>query len=88
MELCHRNFDILERVLNRIVLSNSTAWEVHTHASYKTRTWKNFDNRGTKLILLSDELMIANDSNSFANGSKSVMRNNLCLCKRSEIYLI
>ena len=25
MELWHRNFDILERVLNRIALSNSTA---------------------------------------------------------------
>ena len=31
--------------------------EVHTHASYKTtRTWENFDNRRTKMILLSDKL--------------------------------
>ena len=31
--------------------------EVHTHASYKTtRTWENFNSRGTKMILLSDKL--------------------------------
>ena len=31
--------------------------EVCTHANYKTtRTWENFNNRGTKMILLSDEL--------------------------------
>ena len=31
--------------------------EVRTHASYKiTRTWENFNNQGTKMILLSDEL--------------------------------
>ena len=32
--------------------------------------------------------LIANNSKSFANGSKSIMRNNLALCKSSEIYLI
>ena len=64
--------------------------EVRTHASYKaTRTWENFNNRGTKMILLSDELwVIANNSKSFANGSKSIIRNNLGLCKHFEIYLI
>ena len=31
--------------------------KVRTHASYKTtRTWENFNNRGIKMILLSDEL--------------------------------
>ena len=31
--------------------------EVRTHVSYKaTRTWENFNNRGTKMILLSDKL--------------------------------
>ena len=31
--------------------------EVRTHASYKaTRTWENFSNPGTKMILLSDKL--------------------------------
>ena len=31
--------------------------EVHTHASYKaTGTLDNFNNQGTKMILLSDEL--------------------------------
>ena len=31
--------------------------EVCTHASYKTtRTWENFNNQETKMILLSDEL--------------------------------
>ena len=64
--------------------------EVCTHASYKTtRTCKNFNNRGTKMILLSDELwVIANNSKSFANRSKSIIRNNLGLCKHFEIYLI
>ena len=64
--------------------------EVRTHASYKTtRTWENFNNWETKMILLSDELwVIANNSKSFANGSKSIIRNNLGLCKHFEIYLI
>ena len=64
--------------------------EVYTHASYKsTRTWENFNNGGTKMILLSDELWsIANNSKSFANGSKLIIRNNLGLYKRSDIYLI
>ena len=63
--------------------------EVRTHASCKTtRTWENFNHRGTKMILLSDELWsIANNSKSFANGSKSII-NNLGLYKRSDIYLI
>ena len=64
--------------------------EVCTHASYKTtRTWENFNNQETKMILLSDEpWLIANNSKSFANGSKSIIRNNLGLWKHSEIYLI
>ena len=63
--------------------------EVRTHASYKTtRTWENFDNRGTKMILFSDELwFIANNFKSFANRSKSIIRNNVALCERSESYL-
>ena len=41
------------------------------------------------MILLSDKLsLIANNSKSFANGSNSIIRNNLGLCKLSEIYLI
>ena len=64
--------------------------EMRTHASYKaTRTWENFNNQGTKMILLSDELWsIANNSKSFANGSKSIIRNNLGFYKHSAIYLI
>ena len=60
--------------------------EVRTHASYETaRTWKNFKNQGTKMILLSDKLwLIANNFKSFVNG-KSIIRSNLGLCKRSEI---
>ena len=44
--------------------------EVRTHASYQTtRTWENFNNQGTKMILLSDKIQsIANNSKSFANG--------------------
>ena len=64
--------------------------EVRTHASYKaTSTWENFNNRGVKMILLSDELWsIANNFKSFAIGSKSIKRNTLGLYKRSGIYLI
>ena len=41
------------------------------------------------MILLSDKLeLIANNSKSFANGSKLKIRNNLGLYMRSEIYLI
>ena len=64
--------------------------EVRTHASYKaTRTWENFNNWGTKMILHSVKIWsIANNSKSFANGSKSIARNNLGLYKCSDIYLI
>ena len=50
---------------------------------------ENFNNRETKMILLSDELWssIANNSKSFANGSKSI-RSNLGLYKHSDIYRI
>ena len=64
--------------------------EVHNHASYKTtRTWENFKDLGTKIILLSEELwLIANNPKSFANESKLIIGNNLGLCKCSESYLI
>ena len=42
-----------------------------------------------KIILLPDEIwLIANNSWSFANGSKSIIRNNLGWCKHFEIFLI
>ena len=88
LQLCHRNTDILEKVLHWITLSNSIArkWlpkQVVTQASCKTtRTWHDFNNQGTKMILLSDELwLIANNSRSFSNWSKPIIRNNLGLCK-------
>ena len=89
LELCHKNPDILNRVLNRISFIQLNCREVRTHASHKTtRTWRNFSNRGTKIILLSDELWLtANNFKSFANGSKTIIRNNLGLCKHFEIYL-
>ena len=70
--------------LDRVIQLN--CGEVRTHASYKaTRTWENFNNRGTKMILLSDELWsIANNSKSFANGSKLIIRNNLGFYKHSK----
>ena len=48
---------------------------------------------GTKMTLISDKLwLIANNSKSFANRSKSIRRNNLGLCKHScynrSIYVI
>ena len=63
--------------------------QVCTHASYKTtRTWENFNNEGTKMIPFSDKLwLIAINSKSFVNRNKSIIRNNLRLCKCSEIYL-
>ena len=62
--------------------------EVCTQVSYKTtRTWESFNNRGTKMILLLDKLWLKANK-YFANGSKSIVRNNLGLFKRSEIYLI
>ena len=64
--------------------------EVRTHLSYKwIKTWENVNNQGTKMILLSDELwLIANNSKSFVNRSKSIIRNNSGLHKHFEIYLI
>ena len=64
--------------------------EVCIYTSYKTaRTWENSNNQLKNMILLSDELwLIANNSKGFAKGSKSIIRNNLGVCKRSEIYLI
>ena len=41
--------------LDCVIQLNCT--KVHTHVSYKTtRTWENFSNQGSKMILLSDEL--------------------------------
>ena len=64
--------------------------KVRTSKSYKTTsTWENFNNWGTKMIHLSEKLwLIANNSKSFMNKSKSIIRNNLGLCKHFQIYLI
>ena len=53
---------------DRVIQLNSG--EVCTRASYKTtRTWENFNNWGTKMILLSDELwLIANNFKSLRTG--------------------
>ena len=82
LELCHKNPDILD-----VIQLNCE--EVLTYASYKTtRIWENFKNRGTKMILFSDELWsIANSSKSFANGSKSIIRSNLGFWKPFEITI-
>ena len=90
LELCHKNLDIFGKDTKPDNIIQLNCGEKRTHVSYKaTRTWENFNNRGTKMILLSDELWsIANNSKSFANGSKSIIRNNLGLYKRSDIYLI
>ena len=68
-------------------LTKLNCWAVCTHASYKTtRTWENFNNRGTKMILLSDELWsIANNCKSFANGIKLIISNNLPYLGLSKI---
>ena len=90
LELCHRNPEILKRVLNWIALSNSTAMKcAPMQVITKNRTWENFNSRETKMTLLSDEIwLIANNFKSFANGSKLIIRNNIGLCKHPEIYLI
>ena len=57
LELCHRHpwQPGKGAKLDRVIQLN--CGEVRTHASYKTtRTWENFNNRGTKMILLSDKL--------------------------------
>ena len=81
LELCQRNLDILEMVLKQIVLSNSTAMVCPPmQVVKKNRSWGNFNNQGTKMILLSHKLwLIANNSKSFADGSKSIIRINLIL---------
>ena len=85
LELCHRNPHILERMLNRIALSNSTVGS----ASYKvTRIWENFNNRGAKMILLSDQLWsIVNNSKSFANESKSIIRT-IWICINALVFTL
>ena len=61
--------------------------DVCTPESYKTiRAWENFNNQGTKIMFLSDELWLtANNSKSFANVSESILRNNLRWFKHFEI---
>ena len=89
LELCHRNPNIQRGAkLDCVIQLNCK--EVHAHASYETtRTWENFNNQGTKIILFSDkQWLIANNSNSFAIRSTSIIRSNLALCKHSQIYLI
>ena len=63
--------------------------EVPANVSYKTiRTWQNFNNRGTKIIISEELWLIASSFKSFANESMSIIKNNLDLCKHFEIYLI
>ena len=89
LELCHMNPDILEQVLKQIPLSNSIAGKWAHMQVIKQTEHGRISNRGTKMILLSDEpWLIANNSKSFVNGSKSIIRNKLSLCKHSQIYLI
>ena len=68
-------------ILDCVIQSN--CGEVRNYERYKTtRTWENFNNQETKMILVSEELwLITDNSKSFANGNKSVIRNNLGLCK-------
>ena len=57
------------------------------HPCRTTRTLENFNNQGTKMILLSEKpWLIANNSKNLANRSKSIIKNNLGLCTRSEIW--
>ena len=89
LELCNRNPDILERVLNRIALSNSTAGKYAPKQVIKQPEHENFNNWGTKMILLSYVLsLVANNFKSFPNGSKSIIKHNLGLCKNFEIYVV
>ena len=75
LELCHRNPDILERVLNQILLANSTAGNQAVVQVIKQREHESVNNRETKMILLSDEpQLIAHNFKGFANVSKSMMR--------------
>ena len=90
LELCHRNHDMLESVLNWIALSNQTARKcvpmqvVKQPEHMRTLTteeqkWSSFQ---------TNYHLRANNSKSFVNRSKSIIRNNLGLCKHFEICLI
>ena len=59
-----------DTMLNQITLSNSTAGKC---APKTTRTRQSFNQRGTKMLLLSDELrLITNNSKRIANGGKLI----------------
>ena len=57
LKLCHRNHDILERLLNRIVLSNSTAGKCALMQVMKQpEQGRTSTTEEQEMILLSDEL--------------------------------
>ena len=76
LELCHRYSGTLLRARynakpDRVIHLN--CGEVRTHASCKTtRTMGTFNQRGANMFLLSDKLLITNNSKTFVNGSKSI----------------
>ena len=83
LELGHRNPGILGRVLNQIALSNSTATKCAPMQVIKQQEC----GRTSTVEELSDKLWLtANNSKSFANRSKSIIRNNLGLFKHSCKY--
>ena len=82
LQLCNRNPNNPERALNQIVLSNSTAGKCTSMQVIKQPENENLNNWWTKMILL---MLIANNSKSFLNGSKPIIRHNLGLCKHFEI---
>ena len=74
----YANPDILERVLNRIALSNSTAGKCTPMPVIKQPEHWRSSATGTNMIILSDKLWLTvNNSQSFTNGSKSKIRNHL-----------
>ena len=75
--------------LNGIALSNSIARKcTPMQVKKQPEHGRTSVTKEQKMILLSDELwLIVNNSKSFANRSMLIIRNNLGLCKHSEIYL-
>ena len=90
LQLCHRNSDILEECWTGSRYPTQLQGGLHSCKFIKQpEHGRTSTTKDQKSPPLSDKLwLIANNCKSFANRSKSIIRNNLGLCKRSEMYLI
>ena len=88
LELCHRNSDTMEKVLNRVELFNSNVGKCAlmqvNQVSKTTITWESFHNQGTKVSLLSDELWLID--NSSKNFPRKKMAEFCCLVGKNHVW--